>query len=303
MNVTPRRRSFRASLELESPLQVVGAINANHALLAARAGFRAVYVSGGGVAAGSLGLPDLGINTLDDVLTDVRRITDVCDVPLLVDIDTGFGPSAFNIARTVRSLIKAGASACHIEDQVGAKRCGHRPGKEIVASAEMADRVRAAVDARTDEEFFVVARTDAIAAEGVDAAIERALVCVEAGADAIFAEAAADLQTYRRFVDAVKAPILANITEFGQTPLFTVEELRAAGVGIVLYPLSAFRAANKAAETVYETIRREGTQKGVLSMMQTREELYDRIGYHDYERRLDQLSDGKTPHLGFLSGI
>jgi methylisocitrate lyase len=295
MKSTPRRRSFRASLELESPLQVVGAINANHALLAARAGFRAVYLSGGGVAAGSLGLPDLGINTLDDVLTDVRRITDVCDVPLLVDIDTGFGPSAFNIARTVRSLIKAGASACHIEDQVGAKRCGHRPGKEIVASAEMADRVRAAVDARTDEEFFVVARTDAIAAEGVNAAIERALVCVEAGADAIFAEAAADLQTYRRFVDAVKAPVLANITEFGQTPLFTVEELRAAGVGIVLYPLSAFRAANKAAETVYETIRREGTQKGVLSLMQTREELYDRIGYHDYERRLDQLSDGKTP--------
>jgi methylisocitrate lyase len=295
MTSTPAGTSFRTSLALESPLQVVGTVNAQHALLAARAGYRAIYLSGGGVAAGSLGLPDLGISSIDDVLTDVRRITDVCDVPLLVDIDTGFGPSAFNIARTVKSLIKAGASACQIEDQVGAKRCGHRPGKEVVAPQEMADRVRAAVDARTDDEFFIIARTDAIAAEGVAAAIDRALVYVDAGADAIFAEAVADMQTYRRFVDAVGVPVLANITEFGQTPLFTVEELRGAGVRIVLYPLSAFRAANKAAETVYETIRREGTQRSVLPMMQTREELYDRIGYHDYEHRLDQLFNAKKP--------
>lgn len=283
---------FRAALAAEKPCQVIGAINANHALLAKRAGYRAIYLSGGGVAAGSLGLPDLGINTLDDVLIDVRRITDVCDLPLLVDIDTGFGPSAFNIARTVQSLIKAGAAACHIEDQVGAKRCGHRPGKEIVSAAEMADRVKAAADAKTDPDFFLIARTDAIASEGVDAAIERALKCVEAGADGIFAEAANDLATFKRFVDAVKAPVLANITEFGKTPLFTVEELRGAGVAIVLYPLSAFRAMNKAAEKVYETIRREGTQKNVLGAMQTREELYERIGYHEYERKLDALFAG-----------
>ncbi len=283
---------FRAALAAEKPLQVIGAINANHALLAERAGYRAIYLSGGGVAAGSLGLPDLGINTLDDVLVDVRRITDVCDLPLLVDIDTGFGPSAFNIARTVKSLIKAGAAACHIEDQVGAKRCGHRPGKEIVSAQEMADRVKAAADAKTDPEFFLIARTDAIAVEGVDAAIERAIECVEAGADGIFAEAANDLATFKRFVDAVKAPVLANITEFGKTPLFTVEELRSVGVAIALYPLSAFRAMNKAAERVYETIRREGTQKNVLDTMQTREELYERIGYHDYERRLDALFSG-----------
>lgn len=288
-----KHTSFRAALQEESPLQVIGAINANHALLAKRAGFRAIYLSGGGVAAGSLGLPDLGINTLDDVLVDVRRITDVCDVPLLVDIDTGFGPSAFNISRTIKALIKAGASACHIEDQVGAKRCGHRPGKELVAAAEMADRVKAAVDARTDDEFFVIARTDAIAVDGVDAAIERSIACVEAGADAIFAEAVVDLPTYRRFVDAVKVPILANITEFGQTPLFTVEELASAGVSMVLYPLSAFRAMNKAAETVYKAIRKDGTQKDVLSMMQTREQLYERIGYHDYEKRLDLLFNAK----------
>jgi len=280
---------FRAALAAEQPLQVIGAINANHALLARRAGYRAIYLSGGGVAAGSLGLPDLGLNTLDDVLTDVRRITDVCELPLLVDIDTGFGPSAFNIARTVKSLVKFGAAACHIEDQVGAKRCGHRPGKEIVSAGEMADRVKAAVDARTDPDFFLIARTDAIAVDGVDAAIERAVRCVEAGADGIFAEAAYDLPTYRRFVDAVKVPVLANITEFGKTPLFSVEELRSAGVDIVLYPLSAFRAMNKAAETVYQAIRRDGHQRNVVGMMQTREELYERIGYHDYERRLDEL--------------
>jgi len=280
---------FRAALVAEKPLQVIGAINANHALLAKRAGYRAIYLSGGGVAAGSLGLPDLGINTLDDVLTDVRRITDVCDLPLLVDIDTGFGPSAFNIARTVQSLIKFGAAACHIEDQVGAKRCGHRPGKEIVTKGEMADRVKAAADAKTDPDFFLIARTDAIAMEGVDAAIERSLACMEAGADGIFAEAAYDLPTYRKFVDALKVPVLANITEFGKTPLFTVDELRSVGVGIVLYPLSAFRAMNKAAENVYTAIRRDGHQKNVLDTMQTREELYDRIGYHDYERKLDAL--------------
>jgi methylisocitrate lyase len=290
-----RRMSFRASMAVESPLQVVGAINANHALLAARIGYRAIYLSGGGVAAGSLGLPDLGINTLEDVLIDVRRITDVCAVPLLVDIDTGFGPSAFNIARTVKSLIKAGASACHIEDQVGAKRCGHRPGKEIVSIEEMVDRIKAAVDARTDPEFYLIARTDAIAVEGIDAGIERALACVAAGADCIFAEAAGDLATYRRFVDAVGVPVLANITEFGETPLFTVDELRDAGVRIALYPLSAFRAMNKAAEAVYDTIRREGTQRSVLSIMQTRQELYDRIGYYDFEQRLDAMFDSKRP--------
>jgi methylisocitrate lyase len=284
---------FRAALAAEQPLQVIGAINANHALLAKRAGYRAIYLSGGGVAAGSLGMPDLGINTLDDVLTDVRRITDVCDLPLMVDIDTGFGPSAFNIARTVKSLIKFGAAACHIEDQVGAKRCGHRPGKEIVSAGEMADRVKAAADAKTDASFFLIARTDAIAVEGVDAAIERALACVEAGADGIFAEAAYDIPTYRRFVDAVKVPVLANITEFGKTPLFSVDELRTAGVGIVLYPLSAFRAMNKAAETVYEAIRRDGHQRNVVDMMQTREELYERIGYHDFEQKLDQLFTAK----------
>lgn len=280
---------FRQALQQENPLQIIGAINANHALLAKRAGYRAIYLSGGGVAAGSLGMPDLGINTLDDVLIDVRRITDVCDLPLLVDIDTGFGPSAFNIARTVKSLIKFGAAACHIEDQVGAKRCGHRPGKEIVTTQEMADRIKAAADARTDDDFFLIARTDAIAVEGVDAAIERAQACVEAGADAIFAEASYDLDTYKRFTHELNVPVLANITEFGQTPLFTVDELASADVAMVLYPLSAFRAMNKAAETVYEAIRRDGHQKNVVDMMQTREELYDRIGYHDFEARLDAL--------------
>ena len=280
---------FRQALREEQPLQIIGAINANHALLAQRAGYRAIYLSGGGVAAGSLGLPDLGINTLDDVLTDIRRITDVCELPLLVDIDTGFGASAFNIARSIKSLIKFGAAACHIEDQVGAKRCGHRPGKEIVSADEMVDRVKAAVDARTDPDFFIMARTDAIAVEGVDAALERARACVEAGADGIFAEACYDLDTYRRFTQALDVPVLANITEFGKTPLFTVQELASAQVAMVLYPLSAFRAMNKAAETVYEAIRRDGHQKNVVDLMQTREELYDRIGYHAYEQRLDAL--------------
>ena len=286
--VSPGAR-FREALKQESPLQIPGAINANHALLAKRAGFRAVYLSGGGVAAGSLGLPDLGINTLDDVLVDTRRITDVCDLPLLVDIDTGFGPSAFNIERTIKSLIKAGAAACHIEDQVGAKRCGHRPGKEIVPAGEMADRVKAAADAKTDSSFFLIARTDAIAVDGVDAAIERAIACVEAGADGIFAEAAYDLPTYQRFVDAVKVPVLANITEFGKTPLFSRDELASVGVAIQLFPLSAFRAANKAAENVYAAVRRDGHQKSVVDAMQTREELYDRIGYHAFEQKLDAL--------------
>jgi methylisocitrate lyase len=282
---------FRQALEAEKPLQVVGAINANHALLAKRAGFHAIYLSGGGVAAGSLGMPDLGINTLDDVLTDIRRITDVCDLPLLVDIDTGFGPSAFNIERTIRSLIKAGAAACHIEDQVGAKRCGHRPGKTIVPTREMADRITVAADAKTDPDFFLIARTDAIAVDGVEAAIERAQACVEAGAEGIFAEAAGDLPTYKRFVEAVKVPVLANITEFGKTPLFTRDELAQAGVAMQLFPLSAFRAMNKAAENVYAAIRRDGTQKNVLETMQTREELYESIDYHDYEKKLDALFD------------
>ncbi len=282
-------KRFREALAAENPLQVIGAINANHALLAKRAGYRAIYLSGGGVAAGSLGLPDLGINTLEDVLIDTRRITDVCDLPLMVDIDTGFGPSAFNIARTVKSLIKAGAGACHIEDQAGSKRCGHRPGKEIVSCEEMVDRVKAAADAKTDPDFFLIARTDAIASEGLDAAIERSLAYVEAGADGIFAEAAYDLDSYRKFVDAVKVPVLANITEFGKTPLFTVEELKSSGVAIVLYPLSAFRAANKAAESVYTAIRQDGHQKNVVDQMQSREELYDRIGYHAFEQHLDAL--------------
>lgn len=285
---TPGQR-FRDAIAAEQPLQVIGAISANHALLAKRAGFQAIYLSGGGVAAGSLGLPDLGINTLDDVLTDVRRITDVCDLPLLVDIDTGFGPSAFNIERTIKNLIKAGAAAAHIEDQVGAKRCGHRPGKEIVSCEEMVDRVRAAADAKTDPNFFLIARTDAIQAEGVDAAIERCQRYVEAGADGIFAEAAYDLPTYKRFVDALNVPVLANITEFGATPLFTRDELASVGVAIQLYPLSAFRAANKAAETVYTSIRQNGHQKDVIELMQTRAELYDRIGYHAFEQKLDAL--------------
>ena len=278
---------FRTALQEESPLQIPGTINANHALLAKRAGFRAIYLSGGGVSAGSLGLPDLGILTMDDVRTDTRRITDVCDLPLLSDIDTGFGPSAFNIGRTIKSLIKAGAAGCHIEDQVGAKRCGHRPNKEIVSLEEMTDRVKAAADAKTDPDFFLIARTDAIAVHGVDAAIERAIACVEAGADAIFAEASYDLATYQRFRDAINVPLLANLTEFGQTPLFSTEELASVGVDMCIYPLSAFRAMNKAAEAVFTAIRRDGHQRNVVDLMQTRMELYDRIGYHAYEQQLD----------------
>ena len=286
----PAGELFREALAAESPLQIVGAINANHALLAERAGYRAIYLSGGGVAAGSLGLPDLGISTLEDVLVDVRRIVNVCKLPLLVDIDTGFGPSAFNIARTITSLISAGAAAVHIEDQAGAKRCGHRPNKELVSQAEMVDRVRAAVDARGDNPFVIIARTDAIAVEGMDAAITRARAYVEAGADAIFPEAIRDLDSYKKFTDALSVPVLANITEFGLTPLFSITELKSAGVDMALYPLSAFRAMNKAAENVYEVIRREGTQKSVLDSMQTREELYERINYYEYEKSLDKFS-------------
>jgi methylisocitrate lyase len=284
---------FKQALLEEKPLQIVGAINANHALLAKRAGYRAIYLSGGGVAAGSLGVPDLGITTLEDVLTDVRRITGVCDLPLLVDADTGFGPSAFNIGRTVKDLIKAGAAAMHIEDQVQAKRCGHRPNKEIVTKGEMVDRIKAAVDARTDSDFCIMARTDSIAIEGLDAAIERSLAYIEAGADLVFPEAIRDLDSYKKFATAVGKPILANITEFGLTPLFTRDELGANGVGMILYPLSAFRAMNKAAENVYGAIRRDGTQAGVIDAMQTREELYERINYYEYEKALDQFQSEK----------
>ena len=280
---------FRKALGDEKPLQVPGAINAYHAILAKASGFKAIYLSGGGVAAGSLGMPDLGISNLDDVLTDVRRITDACDLPLLVDVDTGFGASAFNVARTTKSLIKFGAGAMHIEDQVGAKRCGHRPGKELVSKEEMVDRIKAAVDARTDPAFFIMARTDAIASEGLERGIERALACVAAGADGIFPEAVTDLAMYRKFKDAVKVPVLANITEFGKTPLLTLEELRGAGVDIALYPLSAFRAMNAAALEVYGELRAKGTQKAVVDAMQSRDDLYRYLGYHDYERKLDAL--------------
>ncbi|HYJ19159.1 MAG TPA: methylisocitrate lyase [Burkholderiales bacterium] len=281
-------KKFRAAVAAEKPLQVIGAINAYHARLAERVGYKAIYLSGGGVAAGSLGLPDLGISTLDDVLIDIRRITDVCGLPLLVDVDTGFG-GAFNIARTVKSLIKFGAGAMHIEDQVQAKRCGHRPNKEIVTREEMVDRIKAAVDARTDPDFVIMARTDALAVEGLDAAIDRARACVEAGADMIFPEAMTELSMYKKFADAVKVPVLANITEFGSTPLFTVDELRSANASIVLYPLSAFRAMNQAALNVYQTVRKEGTQRNVVGTMQTRNDLYDYLNYHAYEEKLDQL--------------
>jgi methylisocitrate lyase len=280
---------FSQALADERPLQVIGAIVAYHALIAKRTGYRAIYLSGGGVAAGSLGMPDLGISNLDDVLIDVRRITDVCDLPLLVDADTGFGASAFNVGRSTRALIKAGAAAMHIEDQVGAKRCGHRPGKELVSAQEMCDRIKSAVDARTERSFVVMARTDGLAGEGLEAAIARAVKYVEAGADMIFPEAVTVLSHYRRFVDALKVPVLANITEFGSTPLFTLDELRSAGVAIALYPLSAFRAMNQAALAVYESVRRKGTQKDVLGSMQTRDELYDFLDYHAYERKLDEL--------------
>ena len=280
---------LRAAMAAEKPLQCVGTINAYSARLAERAGFRAIYLSGAGVAAGSLGLPDLGISNLDDVLTDVRRITDACPLPLLVDVDTGFGASAFNVARTVKSLIKAGAAGMHIEDQVGAKRCGHRPGKELVSKDEMVDRVKAAVDAKTDRDFIVMARTDALAVEGLERALERARACVEAGADAIFPEAMTELSMYRKFADAVGVPILANLTEFGATPFFTVDDLRSAGVAIVIYPVSAFRAMSAAALKVYNAIRKESTQKSVVETMQTRTELYEVIDYHAYEHKLDEL--------------
>lgn len=278
---------FRQAVANEKPLQVVGTINANHALLAKRAGFKAIYVSGGGVSAGSLGLPDLGISNLDDVLTDVRRITDVCDLPLLVDADTGFGASAFNIARTTKSLIKFGAGAMHLEDQVVAKRCGHRPNKAVVSTEEMIDRIKASVDARTDENFVIMARTDALAVEGLERAIERAIAYVEAGADMLFPEAITDLPMYKQFADATGMPILANITEFGSTPLYTTDELASVDVSLVLYPLSAFRAMNKAAETVYNALRTDGTQKNVVDIMQTRSELYESIDYHKFEDYLD----------------
>ncbi|MBS9422440.1 methylisocitrate lyase [Photorhabdus caribbeanensis] len=285
--------AFRQAIEAESPLQVVGAINANHALLAKRAGYKAIYLSGGGVSAGSLGMPDLGISTLDDVLIDIRRITDVCDLPLLVDADIGFGSSAFNVARTVRSMIKAGAAGLHIEDQVGAKRCGHRPNKEIVSKEEMVDRIKAAVDVRTDKNFVIMARTDALAVEGLAAALDRAQAYIEAGADMLFPEAITELHMYKAFASTTGVPVLANITEFGATPLFTIEELKSVDVSIALYPLSAFRAMNKAAEQVYTTLRREGTQKSVISMMQTRNELYESINYYDFEQKLDVLFSQK----------
>ncbi|XSG12022.1 methylisocitrate lyase [Sphingobacterium sp. WOUb80] len=280
---------FKEAIKNENPLQVVGAVNANHALLAQQAGFKAIYLSGGGVAAGSLGIPDLGITTLQDVLIDVDRITNVCNLPLLVDIDTGFGPSAFNVARTIKSLIKVGAAAIHMEDQVGAKRCGHRPGKELVSKFEMVDRLKAAVDARTDDDFVIGARTDALASEGLDLALERAVAYKEAGADFIFAEAVHQLDQYIQFSAATGLPVLANITEFGQTPLCNLDELRQAHVSIVLYPLSAFRAANKAATNVYHHIRQDGSQAKVIDQMQTREELYRSIDYYAYENRLDKL--------------
>lgn len=279
---------FKQALSTEKPLQIIGAINAYHALLASQSGFKAIYLSGGGVAAGSLGLPDLGISSLEDVLIDVRRITDITDTPLLVDIDTGFG-GAFNIARTIKSMIKAGAAAVHIEDQVSAKRCGHRPNKAVVSQGEMVDRIKAAVDAKTDADFMVMARTDALAVEGLQAAIDRACAYAEAGADMLFPEAITELGMYQQFVDAVKIPVLANITEFGSTPLFTVDELASANVSMVLYPLSAFRAMNQAALNVYEAVRRDGTQQNVVSTMQTRMALYDHLNYHAYEQKLDAL--------------
>jgi len=279
---------LRAALTVEKPLQVVGVINAYAARLAERTGFHALYLSWGGVAAASLGVPDLGITTLEDVLTDTRRITDTSALPLLVDIDTGFG-SAFNIARTIKALVKAGAAAVHIEDQVQAKRCGHRPGKAIVSRDEMVDRIKAAVDARSDPDFVIMARTDALAVEGLEAAIERAAACVEAGADMIFPEALTSLEMYRQFAEAVKVPILANMTEFGLTPLFTTAELASAWVSLALYPLSAFRAMSAAALQVYQTLRKEGTQKSAVPLMQTRAELYNYLDYYAYEQKLDEL--------------
>lgn len=285
---------FRLAVEEEKPLQVVGAVNAYHARLADATGYRALYLSGGGVAAGSCGVPDLGITSMEDVLVDLRRITDITNLPVLVDIDTGWG-GAFNIARTIRSMIKAGAGAVHIEDQVQQKRCGHRPNKSIVTQAEMVDRIKAAVDAKFDSDFVVMARTDALSVEGLDSAIDRACACVEAGADMIFPEAMTELSMYEKFVDAVGVPVLANITEFGSTPLFTIEELASVNVSLALYPLSAFRAMNAAALKVYSSLREEGTQKNVVDLMQTREELYDYLAYHDYEKKLDELFSGDNP--------
>jgi len=285
--LTPGGR-FRLAVEEEKPLQVVGAIIAYHARLAEASGYRALYISGGGVAAGSCGIPDLGITTMEDVLTDVRRITEVTELPVLVDIDTGWG-GAFNIARTIRSMIKAGAAAVHIEDQVAQKRCGHRPSKALVSQDEMVDRIKAAVDAKTDPDFVIMARTDALAVDGMQAAIDRACACAEAGADMIFPEAITELDQYEQFVKAVNVPVLANITEFGSTPLFTTEQLAGVGVDLALYPLSAFRAMNAAALNVYQSLRKEGTQQGVLDTMQSRMELYDYLGYHSFEQKLDEL--------------
>ncbi len=284
---------FRQALKDNNPLQIVGAINAYCAMLAQDAGHKAIYLSGGGVSNASYGLPDLGITSLNDVIADVERISNASEIPLLVDIDTGWG-GAFNIARTIKAMEKAGAAAVHLEDQVAQKRCGHRPNKAIVSQAEMVDRVKAAVDARTDDDFVIMARTDALAVEGMDSAIERAIACVEAGADAIFPEAINELGQYKQFADAVKVPILANITEFGQTPLFNCEELAGQGVGMVLYPLSAFRAMSKAALDVYQTIAINGDQKAVVDKMQTRMELYEVLGYHAYENKLDALFDSET---------
>jgi methylisocitrate lyase len=288
MTIESAGEKFKQAVAAEKPLQCVGAINAYHARLAEASGFKALYISGGGVAAGSCGIPDLGITTMEDVLTDLRRITDVTTLPVLVDVDTGWG-GAFNIARTVRSMIRGGAAAIHIEDQVQQKRCGHRPNKAIVPQDEMVDRIKAAVDAKTDPDFVIMARTDAMAVEGMQSAIDRACACVEAGADMIFPEAMTELSQYREFVDAVKVPVLANITEFGATPLFTTEELASVDVSIALYPLSAVRAANAAALKVYQVLRSEGSQQGVLETMQSRMELYDYLGYHDFERKLDEL--------------
>lgn len=288
MSLTSAGARFRQAVIDEQPLQVMGAINAYHARLADRVGYKALYVSGGGVAAGSLGVPDLGITTMEDVVTDVERITNVTDLPVLVDIDTGFG-GAFNIARTIKAMIRAGAGAVHIEDQVQTKRCGHRPNKAIVSQIEMVDRIKAAVDAKTDPDFVIMARTDALAVEGLQSAIDRACACVEAGADMIFPEAMTDLSMYKQFAEAVKVPILANITEFGSTPLFTVDELADHDVSLVLYPLSAFRAMNQAALKVYESIREHGSQKHVVDLMQSRNELYDFLDYHAFEQKLDQL--------------
>jgi len=279
---------FKKAIEAERPLQVIGAINAYHAKLAEKTGYKAIYLSGGGVAAGSLGVPDLGISTLEDVLIDIRRITDSTSLPLLVDVDTGFG-GAFNIARTIRSVEKSGAAAVHIEDQIQAKRCGHRPNKSIVSQNEMVDRIKSAVDAKNDENFVIMARTDALAVEGLQSAIDRACACVEAGADMIFPEAINDLDTYKKFTKSLDVPVLANITEFGATPLFSLDELDSVGIAIALYPLSAFRAMNKAALNIYKGLREEGTQKNLVEQMQTREELYEFLDYHEYEKKLDQL--------------